>query len=224
MKIRSLVVPCLCALVVCAPSAFASYDLQISEIWPGNEPGSNLSEDWFEITNYGDMAWTAAVDGDLYYDDDSFDASTADIISGVASIAPGESVILVNGGASAATDWSTLWGAVVTLPQVGSFDGSGLGQGGDAVGVWVSMGAPAGAPNFTAAYPDANSNGGQSYDTILSAFSTVSNAAGAVATTTLNDVNQPAIGSPGSVVPEPGTLALAMGGMWFVVRRKRTQR
>lgn len=33
--------------------ATSSFNLQITEIWPGNEPGSNLTDDWFEVTNAG---------------------------------------------------------------------------------------------------------------------------------------------------------------------------
>ena len=54
---------CAAALVACLSSqALALYDLQITEIWPGNFPndsnGDNQTGDWFELTNLGDMAWT----------------------------------------------------------------------------------------------------------------------------------------------------------------------
>lgn len=69
--------------------AHAVSDLQITEIWPGNEPGSNLTSDRFELTNYGDTAWVAATDGDLYFDDDSQDGTTADLLKGISTILPG---------------------------------------------------------------------------------------------------------------------------------------
>ncbi len=219
---------CCFALMLSAISSnatFGQYDLQITEIWPGNEPGANLTEDWFELTNFGDSVWTAAVDGDLWFDDDSFDPTTADLLSGVPSIAPGESVIFVDGNVAGGAEWVTIWGPEISpLPQVGTYEGAGLGQGGDAIGLWISVGAPAGTPDIIAGYPDADLNGGQSYDTVLNAFSTIGNAAGAVATTVVNDAMQPAIGSPGSVVPEPtsaGILLAGLGGLFLTFCRRR---
>lgn len=213
--------------VVAAP-AFAAYDLQITEMWMGNEPGSNLTEDWFEITNSGDMPWTAATDGDIWYDDDSPDVEAADIIFGIASIAPGETVVLVDEGLTGLAGWSGVWGADITIDfQVGYYDGSGLGQGGDGVALFVGTtggdiidGNDLLQLDFET-YPDANANGGQSYDTVLGAFSTVGNASGAIATSALNDENQPAIASPGSV-PEPASLGLLLiGGGLALARRRR---
>ena len=209
------------AFGVSVNNARATFDLQITEMWPGNDPGNNLTEDWFEVTNVGDMPWIAAVDGDLYYDDDSQDASTADLMSGITQIDPGESVVFVND--SSTTEWSDLWGAVLSVPQIGTFDGSGLGQGGDGVTLFLSMGAAPADASFIIdfeAYPDANANGGQSWDVVLGAFSTVGNASGAVATTTVNDESQPAIGSPGAI-PEPATLMLLATGALCLTRRRR---
>ena len=206
-----------------AAPGWADFDLQITEIWPGNEPGANLSEDWFEVTNFGDMAWTAAVNGDLYFDDESFDETTADLMSGVDSIAPGESVIFVNGGEDGAAEWIALWSPDITLPQVGSYNGAGLSQGGDAVGLFLDIDAngPDADELFeTQAYPDANLAAGGSYDVLLGQFSTVGNAAGAVATTTLNDVNQPVVGSPGSIVPEPTTAGLIIVASGLLALRR----
>jgi hypothetical protein len=215
------------ALMVMASRVHAAYDLRITEIWPGNTGSENLTDDWFELTNYGNMAWVAAVDGDLYFDDDSFDPSTADLMSGVPSIAPGESVVFVDG--SAATGglntaiWSSVWSPVVNpLPQIGTYEGAGLGQGGDAIGLWISFGPPVGAPSITGSYPNASMSGGGSYDLVLGEFSTVGNAAGAVATTELNANNEPAIGSPGSTaIPEPATFALLALSMVLISAKRR---
>ncbi len=186
-------------ICLCSSSSFAAFSLSVTEIWPGNDPGTDLTPDWFEITNTGDMAWTAATDGDLYYDDDSADVTTADLLSGVASIAPGESVVFVDGDVAGAMEFSTVWGPDVTLPQVGSYEGAGLSQDGDTVNIWISMGAPTGAPDFSGSYPDAGFAMGASHDLTLNAFSAVGNAAGAVATTAMNDIGQSAIGSPGTI-------------------------
>jgi len=203
-----------------ASAASADFELQITEIWPGNEPGDNLTDDWFEITNVGDMPWSAATDGNLWYDDDSADPTTADLISGVDSIAPGESVVLVDDGEEGAAAWAELWGVDIDLPQVGYYDGSGLSQGGDGVSVWISADPPVSEPDLFELYPDAELNGGQSYDVLLGEFSTVGNASGAVATTATNDVGQPAIASPGTI-PAPASALLVLGGLAAGARRRR---
>ena len=71
----------------------AAFDLQITEIWFGQD-GTDLTGDWFEITNTGTGAWTAALHGDLHYDDDSADPAAADPVEGIATIAPGSEAIL----------------------------------------------------------------------------------------------------------------------------------
>ena len=101
------------AVMLCS-QALAAFDLQITEIWPGNSVGDNLSEDWFEVTNFGDTPWVEANDGNLYFDDDSYDATTADLLFGVSSIAPGESVVFVDGNAASSGintfQWTDLMG------------------------------------------------------------------------------------------------------------------
>lgn len=221
---------CAAAMTLClASQAMAAFDLQVTEIWPGNTGADNLTDDWFEITNYGDMAWTAATDGDLYFDDASPSAAVADLMSGIASIAPGESVVFVDGSATTGglnvALWNSVWSSVVSpLPQVGTYEGSGLGQGGDEVNIWISVGAPMGSPTFGSSYPDANAAGGSSYDTVLGAFSLVGNASGAVATTDLTPSGEPAIASPGSVpavVPEPATFALVGMSLLLLAAKRR---
>ena len=181
-----------------APVA-STFDLQITEIWPGNEPGENLSEDWFEITNVGTTAWVSGVDPDLFYDDESQDATVADLIQGITQIEPGEAVVIVVGEAGDVAGFQTLWSPVIELTgvEVGYTDGAGLGQGGDGVTLFVGDPNSGGAIGDFETYPDADAFGGQSYNIDLGTFS-VAGQDGAVATLELNDAAQPAIGSPGN--------------------------
>jgi hypothetical protein len=184
--------------------ASAAYDLQITELWPGNDPGGNLTEDWIEITNLGDTAWVSGVDPELYYDDESADPAAADPVTGIDSIAPGEAVVVVLGESDAAVaEFLALWSPVYDLSatQVGLADGSGLGQGGDGAALFVGGPAEDTLVDFEE-YPDANAFGGQSWDVAKGAFSEPGDAPfGTVATLTANDAGQPAVGSPGNGGP-----------------------
>ncbi len=196
----------------------AMADLQISEIWPGNEPGSNLSEDWFEIVNNGTAPWVSGTDPDLFYDDDSQDSSVADMIIGITDIQPGERVIVIvsDAGASAITAFTDLWSPDYNLTgiEIGIVDGSGLGQGGDGVTLWTGNPNSGGTLSDFESYPDANLNGGQSYDTELAVFSSIGNASNAAATSTLNDQSQPAIASPGNQGPLNPSIDLQITEIW----------
>ena len=188
-------------------------DLEITEI---NDPGDNLSEDWFEIINNGTAAWVSGVDPDLYYDDDSQDPGAADIINGITDIKPGERVIVVIGTATDATAFSTLWSPDYNLTgiEIGYTDGSGLGQSGDGVTLWNGDPNSGGTLSDFETYPNASANGGQSYDLELIAFSVVGNAGNAAATSTVNDQSQAAIASPGNQGPLTLTIDLQITEIW----------
>ncbi len=186
-------------------SAFLSeFNLQISEIWPGQE-GTDVTADWFEIVNNGTVAWVSGVDPDLYYDDASADADAADLIEGLTQIDPGERAIVVIGDAGDGATFTTVWGAVADLSgvEIGFTDGAALGQDGDTVNLF--LGDPTVAVDITDAetYPDTSANSGQSFDVELGQFSTVGNASNAVATgvTGGSSGDEPAIGSPGNAEP-----------------------
>ncbi|MGC9417981.1 MAG: ExeM/NucH family extracellular endonuclease [Rhodovulum sp.] len=186
------------------------FDLQITEIWPGNEPGDNLTSDWIEVTNFGDVAWTSGVDPDLFYDDESAEPVDADPIEGIASIAPGESVVVLIDDADAVAEFTAAWGDLLDpATQIGWSDGAGLGQGGDAATLMFGAFEER-ATLDNEAYPDAEDFGGQSYDPTLGAFS-VDGVSGAVATATVNDEAQPAVGTPGALpMEEPMTYTLEL--------------
>lgn len=182
----------------------SAINLTISEIFPG-QAGTDLTADWFEIKNMGADAWVSGVDADLFYDDESADPTTADLIQGITEIQPNERVIvLITDDTNEITTFIDVWGVVLDLTnvQIGYTDGAGLGGGGDAVTLW--LGDPTlSAPVASAAYPDTSSNDGQSYDVELGAFSVVGNTNGALETLALGGANAdvPNIGSPGDALP-----------------------
>ncbi|UAB80230.1 choice-of-anchor I family protein [Marixanthomonas sp. SCSIO 43207] len=175
--------------------------LTITEIFSG-QSGTDLTADWFEIENTGTVAWTSGVSEDLYYDDESADPTTADLIQGLTEIQPGARVIvLITDNTADITTFTDVWSPVIDLTgiEIGYTDGAGLGGGGDAVTLWA--GDPTtNTPLDSASYPDTDANDGQSYDVDLAAFSVVGNANGAVETIAQggdsNDV--PNIASPGN--------------------------
>ena len=115
----------------------------VSEIAPWSSGNSKVAADWFEVTNGS----AAALDITGWRVDDSsavFDQGAP--LSGVTKIAPGESVIFIEGAdAKAASDAfaSTWFGG--TLPaglQIGVYSGKGIGlsTGGDAVNLYNAAG------------------------------------------------------------------------------------
>jgi hypothetical protein len=207
-----------------AAPAQAIFDLRITEVWVGQD-GSDLTEDWFEIRNYGDMAWTTA-DGALTVNDNGGGLTTDVPVSGITEIQPGEMVIVLMEGSPAdiapfpegdVQRFYNLWNPVKlqTLANIGWADGGGLGlgAGGDSVNLYVG-------DVLEDFFTYTSSTSGVSMDVILGEDSFVGNTAGAVATLEINDAGESAIGSPGTVVPEPacvvitlcGTFGLALAG------------
>ncbi len=118
----------------------------ISEVAPWGSGNSPAAADWFEVTNNG--ATVLNISG-WKVDDNSNSFAAAIALTGITSIAPGESVIFLESSASnpAATviaNFKSLWfGANVPAGlQVGTYQGSGIGlsTGGDAVNLYDATG------------------------------------------------------------------------------------
>ncbi len=128
----------LVAALAVASTAAAAPILRITEVMSSSGPGG--TEDWFELTNYGDTV--ADITG-YKMDDNSFRFAVSVPLNGVTSIAPGESVIFLesSGGADIA-DFRNFWD-LGEAPQIGYYSGSGVGfsSGGDGVVVFDALGA-----------------------------------------------------------------------------------
>ncbi|MEO5917855.1 MAG: SdiA-regulated domain-containing protein [Luteolibacter sp.] len=117
-------------------------NLVISEVAPWSSSNSPVAADWFEVTNKG--LTTVDLTG-LKVDDDSNAFASAGPVGGVTSIAPGESIILIDTtdlAVKAATFLNNWFGANSPAGlQIGSYTGAGgLGTGGDAVNLFDSNG------------------------------------------------------------------------------------
>ena len=115
--------------------------LAVTEVVPWGSGNGNTpyGADWFEVTNKG--ATPVVITG-FKMDDDSGNFATAVALTGITTIAPGESVIFIETADLATTKaaFLTAWfGANVPAGlQVGAYSGSGvgLGNGGDAVNLF----------------------------------------------------------------------------------------
>jgi hypothetical protein len=210
-----------------ASTALADPILRITEIWSGQD-GSDLTVDWFELTNIGSMPWVAATGPVLTVNDSGGDLGTDDLVEGLADILPGESaIILMEGTAADKQTFFDVWNPVkpqVVLDNIGYADGEpsgglGLSSGGDGIRVWLND-VLQDSKDYT------SPPSGVSWDVLLGAYSTLNNAAGARATLALNDAAEPAVGSPGTTraIPEPAAVLLFALGAALAAASHRLRR
>ena len=178
-------------------------NVTISEVAPWSSGNSPVGADWFEVTNNG----TTTLDITGWKVDDSSNSFAASIaLTGITSIAPGESVIFLesstgNPTATVIASFKSTWfGANPPASlQVGTYQGSGIGlsTGGDAVNLYDATGVLQAnvvfGPSPTTIYKTFNNAVGLTNTTIsLLSEIGVNDAFAAV-----NDAAE--IGSPGSV-------------------------
>ncbi|MFN6500828.1 MAG: SdiA-regulated domain-containing protein [Nostoc sp. DedQUE01] len=115
--------------------------LIISEVSPWSSGNSPYGADWFEVTNTSTSAVTIT---GWRIDDDSNSFANSVALNGVTSIAPGQSVIFIEGNATTASAFKTAWfgSNVPSNFTIGTYSGSGIGlsTGGDAVNLFDSSG------------------------------------------------------------------------------------
>jgi hypothetical protein len=208
----------------------AHAQVRITEVVPWSS-SSAVGADWFELTNTGAVAlnitgWTM--------DDDSNNPNSA-LLSGVTTIAPGESVIFLElaGGGNATTLTNlfiSTWfgGSAPAGLHIGTYTqgvagGVGLGAGGDTVNIFNGTAGTLQAKVTFGASDSVNplqtfDNAAGLNNTAISQFSVVGVNGAFVAA---NDINQ--IGSPGAI-PEPQTFAMMLAGfalLGALIRKRR---
>ncbi|MDO8361932.1 MAG: SdiA-regulated domain-containing protein [Actinomycetota bacterium] len=181
-----------------SPGSKAS-TLFVSEVAPWGSGTATYAADWFEVTNFG--ASRVDISG-WKMDDNSNSPVGAVALTGVSSIAPGQSVIFLEGDATKAAAFVTAWfgGTAPAGFAIGTYSGSGVGlsTGSDGVNLFNSAGQRVTGVNFAAA-------------TTGVSFDNAARAIGAISTSSVVGINgaylSPAgeTGSPGTI--EPDTIA-----------------
>ena len=201
-----------------AAAAVAAADIRITEVAPWSSGNSAVAADWFELTNTGN----AAVDITGWrFDDDSNTFASSVLLTGITSIAPGESVIFLETTtlAARAQIFRDIWfGANAPAGlRFGSYSGAGTGlsTGGDQVNIFDAAGVSQarilfGTSTAFRTFDNAQGLNGQAV-TLLSSLNVNS------AFTSANGLET---GSPG-VIPSPAAAALLGLGALAAGRRRR---
>lgn len=211
------------AAILLGMSALAHADIRITEVAAWGSGNSPYASDWFELTNTGAAA--VSISG-WKMDDNSNSFSSAVALTGISSIAAGESVIFLESSVNAS--FLSTWFGAAGKPglQIGNYTGSGVGlsTSGDAVNIYNGSGV------LQANVVFGNSDSTSPYQTFDNAVGLNNVAISQLSVTgvngafvALNDATE--IGSPGSIaaVPEPTNVAMLLAGLGLitVVSRKR---
>jgi hypothetical protein len=213
------------AIFLAAGASMANAAVAITEVAAWGSGNSPYASDWFELTNTG----ASAVNVTGWKMDDNSNSFAASIaLTGISSIAAGESVIFLESSVNASF-LSTWFGAAGKAGlQIGNYVNSGGGVGlstsGDAVNIYNAAGVlqanvSFGASDSTSPYQTFDNSAGLN-NTTISQLSVVGSNGAFVA---LNDATE--IGSPGSIaaVPEPANFAMLLAGLGLigVIARRR---
>jgi len=189
-------------------------NLVVTEVAPWGSGNSPPAVDWFEITNKGARAVSMA---NWKMDDSSQSPAGAVDLTGINSIAPGESVIYLetNVPNTKRPAFLSLWFGSSPPPslQVGSYTGDvGLSTGGDAVNLYEVQNVSIAILRTTVSF------GGSPSSAPFASFENATGASGALTAKSIagirgafvssGDANE--IGSPGVIASSPGTF-----GAWL---------
>ncbi|MDQ8045766.1 MAG: SdiA-regulated domain-containing protein, partial [Solirubrobacteraceae bacterium] len=183
--------------------------LAVTEVAPWGSSDTTYAADWWELTNLG----STTVDLTGFKIDDSSNAfATAVPMTGVASLAPGQSAIFVEGDATTATKFTSAWfgSSVPAGFQIGSYSGQGVGlsAGGDGVNVFNADGDRVTGVSFGASTNNVsfdNAVGAGSFSVPVPTISTLS-VVGTHGAFNAHDE----IGSPGTIV-QPAPIGPRLG-------------
>jgi uncharacterized protein YjiK len=130
------------------PAPPALPDVKITEVDPSGSEAA-YGADWFELTNMGTEPATLT---GWKMTDESHAVSAGGVLTGVSTLAPGASAVFVE-KASAVAAFETAWfpEGLPTGVEVGSYEGPGLGQGGDEVKIYEADETPVTGVKFGAA-------------------------------------------------------------------------
>jgi uncharacterized protein YjiK len=182
----------------------------ISEVAPWSSGNSPLAADWFEVTNTG----SSAVDITGWkMDDNSHSFANAVALNGVTSIAPGEAVIFIETtDTTLPATFRSLWfgSNPQRVPQIGIYEGSGVGlsSSADEVTLWdgagnlvagVGFGASPTGP-FATFDNHAGVNGTSIPLPVISTLSAAGTNGAFVAPGDANEVGSPGIGNVGKLI------------------------
>lgn len=205
-----------------AGASVAHAQVRITEIAPWASASTTpYQTDWFELTNFGD----AAVDLTGWSMDDNSNGSAKVTLTGISSIAAGETVIFTETAATASFLNTWFGDQAPASLQIGNYTGKGVGlsQSGDAVNIYNASGALHASLTFGTSdgLTQTFDNAAGLNNTTVSQLSVVG-VNGAFAA--VNHLVE--IGSPGAIaaaVPEPQTYALLLAGLgvFGLIARKR---
>jgi Lamin Tail Domain/PEP-CTERM motif len=202
----------------------AKAQIVITEVDPSGSGNATYAQDWFELTNYSSTAQNIT---GWEMDDNSDSFSNAVLLSGVSSIASGQSVVFIE---SPSTDSSTVATLESAFKQawfgsnvpagftIGDYSGKGVGlsQTSDAVNIFNASGTQITGVDFGA------SNNGVSFDNSVAKITND----GTISTISVAGVNgaftSPTgeVGSPGAI-PEPSTYVLLFSGLLALLAMQR---